>query len=232
MALERLDKILASLGYCSRSNARRIIRSGSVAINGVTATAADQKAERTAVTLDGQELDHPRGILISLHKPCGYVCSHESGEGPRIYDLLPDQWLLRNPAVTSIGRLDKESSGLILVTDQMMMVHTLTSPKSAINKIYEVTVDRPLEALIVDRFGAGTMVLGGEDDACLPAKLVITGSTTATVTVTEGRYHLVRRMFGACGYEVVKLHRTEFGPYKLGDLAEESWRDEEILTEN
>ena len=222
--MRRLDQILSSLGYGSRREAAAWISEGRVSINGVPATRADQKADPTHVTLDGSPLDSPNGLLVMLHKPVGYSCTHSEAEGSNIYELLPETWLDRNPVVTSVGRLDKETSGLILVTDQGHLVHRYTSPKSDALKIYEVTVNKDLDPELVEVFARGDLILRSETKPCLPARLEITGPRSAVLTLTEGRYHQVRRMFASQGWHVESLHRTGFGPYTLGDLPSGEWR--------
>lgn len=216
--------MLASLGYGSRRDIATYVREGRVHIDGEVATRADQKADPLQVTFDQQPLEAPHGLLVMLHKPTGYSCTHSEAEGSNIYELLPEQWLDRNPTVTSIGRLDKETSGLILITDLGPLVHRYTSPKSDLEKIYEVTVDSELDPALIPVFASGTIILRSETKPCLPAKLTLTGPTTATLTLTEGRYHQVRRMFASQGYKVTALHRTHFGPYHLADLAAGQWK--------
>jgi 16S rRNA pseudouridine516 synthase len=153
------------------------------------------------------------------------VCSHDVGEGPRVYDLLPPRWLARHPPVTSIGRLDKETSGLLLLTDQSALVHRLTSPRHKIPKVYRATVDRDLAEELIPRFAAGTLRLKGESEPCAPAGLSILTSREAELTLTEGKYHQARRMFAAAGATVLTLHRVQFGPLGLGELAPGRWRE-------
>lgn len=219
----RLDQLLSTLGYCSRREAAAWVKSGRVKQGDVVLTKADQKVDPHALTVDGEPLEAPDGLLALLHKPVGYTCTHSEGEGPNIYELLPDQWLRRNPAVTSVGRLDKDTSGLLLVTDIGALVHRFTSPKADVEKVYVAEVDRDLEPLLVETFARGDLMLRGEGKPCLPAKLEIITPRTARLTLTEGRYHQVRRMFASQGWHVEKLHRERFGPYELGDLAEGGW---------
>jgi 16S rRNA pseudouridine516 synthase len=175
--------------------------------------------------VDGESLDHPDGILLLLHKPVGLVCSHDGREGPDIYSLLPDRWRHRNPPVTSIGRLDKDTSGLLLLTDLSPLVHRLTSPKHKVPKIYRAILDRDLALGLDAVFASGTLQLAGEDTPCAPAVLKVISPREAELTLTEGRYHQVRRMFAATGSTVVTLHRTRFGPLELGDLPAGQWRE-------
>lgn len=230
--MPRLDQLLSSLGYGSRKQVTEFVKAGRVCHNGTAVKKADLKVEPEDITLDGAPLEAPHGLLALLHKPLGHVCTHSDGEGPTIYSLLPPQWLARKPAVTSIGRLDKDTSGLLLITDLGPLVHRYTSPRAEVEKIYEVTVDRELDPALTATFASGTVLLRGEDTPCLPATLEITGSLTARLTLTEGRYHQVRRMFASRGWHVEKLHRSQFGPYTLGSLQPGGWQLLELPDED
>jgi 16S rRNA pseudouridine516 synthase len=223
--MRRLDQLLSSLGYCSRREARGWIADGRISIRGEVAEDVAQKAMPGDVQVDGEPLDHPGGLLLMVHKPVGLVCSHEEREGPNVYTLIPPRWRNRNPVVTTIGRLDKDTSGLLLLTDQSPLVHKLTSPKHKVPKIYRATVDQDLSPNLVPLFAAGTLLLAGEKDPCAPAELQIVGPREALVTLTEGRYHQVRRMFSAQGTTVLTLHRERFGALELGDLPAGQWRE-------
>jgi 16S rRNA pseudouridine516 synthase len=223
--MRRIDQLLANLGYCSRRESRAWVADGRVTVAGVQADDFGQKADSADVRVDGEPLDHPGGLLLLLHKPVGLVCSHDGREGPDVYSLIPERWRRRNPVVTSIGRLDKETSGLLLLTDQSPLVHRLTSPKHKVPKVYRATVDRDLAPDLVAQFASGTLLLEGEDAPCAPAALKLIAPREAEVTLTEGRYHQVRRMFAATGATVLTLHRGRFGPLELGDLPAGSWRE-------
>lgn len=221
--MRRLDQLLSSLGYCSRREAPALVKSGRVKQSGTVLSKADQKVDPHSITLDDEPLEAPDGLLAMLHKPVGYVCTHDTNEGPTIYELLPDQWLRRNPAVTSVGRLDKDTSGLLLVTDIGSLVHRFTSPKADVEKVYLAEVDRDLDPQLIEIFARGDLMLRGEEKACLPAKLQIVSPRTARLTITEGRYHQVRRMFASQGWHVEKLHRERFGSHELGTMPEGQW---------
>lgn len=226
MSTRRLDQLLANLGYCSRREVRDWLRAGRIAIAGKTADDPGAKPSPAAVRVDGEPLDHPDGILLLLNKPLGLTCSRDLREAPLVYDLLPPRWRERNPVVTTVGRLDKETSGLILLTDHTDLVHRLTSPKHKVPKIYHATVDRDLSPELVPLFAAGTLQLDGEKEPCAPAVLRILGPRVAEVTLVEGKYHQVRRMFAAAGgTTVLTLHRTTFGELTLGDLAPGRYRE-------
>jgi len=222
--MRRLDQTLANLGYCSRREARDWLRAGRVKVAGETVDDPGQRVAADAVTVDGEPLDHPDGLLLLYHKPAGQVCSHDGREGPSVYDALPERWRRRNPPVTSIGRLDKETTGLLLLTDESELVHRLTSPRHKVPKVYRAVLEGAVPAAAAERFAAGTLVLPGEDQPCAPATLEVLGPREARLTLTEGRYHQVRRMFAALGASVVALHRESFGALTLEGLAAGEWR--------
>ena len=224
--MRRLDQLLANLGYCSRRDARTWVGSGAVTINGQEADDFSAKVKPSdLVLIDGAPVDHPDGLLLLLNKPLGLVCSHEAREGPNVYSLLPPRWRQRNPQVTSVGRLDKDTSGLLLLTDQSQLVHRLTSPKHKVPKVYRATLDRDVSPDLIPLFASGTLRIDEEDTPCAPAGLKLLSSREAELTLIEGRYHQVRRMFAACGATVLTLHRTRFGPLALDDLAPGTWRE-------
>ena len=220
----RLEQILASLGYGSRRDVRGLIAAVRVTVAGVVEDDPSRKVTPASVGLDGMPLEFPEGIFVVLHKPAGCVCSHDQREGQRVYDLLPPRWLRRNPAVTTIGRLDRDTTGVLLVTDDLPLVHRMTSPKHHVEKVYEATLDRAPEPRLVQEFASGCIVLGGEQQPCAPARLVIGGGAEVELTLIEGRFHQVKRMFDHFGYQVCRLHRSRFGEYTIGDLAPGQWR--------
>ena len=142
--------------------------------------------------------------------------SGESEEaGPLVYGLLPERWRHRDPAISTVGRLDKDTSGLLLMTDDGNLLHRIISPRAHIPKRYQVTLDRPLRGDEASIFAAGTLLLEGEDKPLLPARMEAHSSTSASLTLTEGRYHQVRRMFAAVGNHVTALHRDRIGELTL-----------------
>ena len=220
-----IDRWLSRMGVCSRELARTLIAARRVRVDGRVVDDAEQWIDEDArVEVDGEVVQRAPRVVLMLHKPVGYVCTHDGNEGPTIYELLPDQWLRRNPAVTSVGRLDKDTSGLLLVTDLGPLVHRYTSPKAEIEKTYLAELDRDLDDSLIETFGKGDLMLRSEERPCLPAKLEILSPRTARLTITEGRYHQVRRMFASQGWHVEKLHRERFGDYTLEDLAEGEWK--------
>lgn len=228
----RLDKLLTSLGYCSRKEVAILIKEGIITHAENIPLKSDTKVAHDDIRFASQPLDPVQGMVILMHKPIGLVCSHDDGEGRLVYDLLPDRWRRRDPKISTVGRLDKETSGLLLLTDDGALLHRLTSPKHKVSKIYEVTLDRPLQSNETEVFASGTLILNGEKTPCLPAKLTIIDETHVTLEITEGRYHQVRRMFAAVGNHVTALHRSSFGELTLEELKIGEYRllsKEEIL---
>ncbi len=221
----RIDRILANLGYGSRTDAKVLVARRRVRIDDELVVRPEQLADPSRVTLDHEPLDRPTGISVVLHKPLDVVCSHDEREGTRVFDLLPPRWLGRNPQVVSAGRLDKDSTGLIFITDNHELVHRLTSPKRHVTKRYEVRVDGEITPETVERFASGELLMAGDSVPCRAATLTILGPRHAEVILTEGRNRQLRRMFVSCGLTVEALHRTDFGSLSLGELGEGEWRD-------
>jgi 16S rRNA pseudouridine516 synthase len=224
--LLRLDQLLSRFGYCSRREAAGWVKAGSVTDEtGAPFSRPDEKADPAAVRVEGKPVLFPHGLTVAFHKPAGCACSHNPQESPLLYDLLPAEWMQRNPAPESAGRLDRETSGLILLSDDGNFLHRWTSPRHEVAKVYEVTVDTALPNGLAEIFAAGTLVLLGESKPCRPAILEVTGARTARITLTEGKYHQVRRMFASQGCHVTALHRTQAGAVRLGDLPPGQWRE-------
>ncbi len=220
----RLYELLSRYGYCSRREAQSWAKAGCVTLDGVPVTDPGRRLDPASVLVEGLPVPFPRGLLVAFHKPVGVVCSHNPAEGPLIYDLLPPEWMRRNPAPVAVGRLDKETSGLILLSDDGALVHRWTSPRHGVEKTYEATLDRDLPEGIAGVFASGTLLLRNETKPCLPAKLEITGPRSARLHIEEGKYHQVRRMFASQGCTVTALHRTRVGTVELGELAPGEWR--------
>lgn len=220
----RLDQLLSRYGYCSRSEARAWLRAGRVTVAGATASQPDAKAAPRDMRIDGEAIECPDGLLALFHKPAGCVCSHEERDGPTIYELLPPRWTRRNPPVTSVGRLDRDTTGVLLLTDDGPLVQRLTSPRHKVAKVYEVTVDADLRTELVPLVASGRLMLEGEAKPCLPATLEILGAREARLELVEGRYHQVKRMFASQGLSVTRLHRSRFGDYDVSGLPPGQWR--------
>ncbi|WP_457104568.1 pseudouridine synthase [Methylobacterium sp. P5_C11] len=220
----RLDKLLANLGYGSRREIQTLARAGAIRLDGAD---LDDAGGRIALdpdlphrlTIDGAPIDPLPGLCLMLHKPLGVTCSHKEA-GPLVYGLLPERWRRREPPLSTVGRLDKETSGLLLLTDDGALLHRIISPKAGVAKRYRVTLDRPLAGSEAEVFASGTLMLEGEAHPLLPVRLDVEDETHCAVTLTEGRYHQVRRMFAAVGNHVAALHRDRVGGLDLpGDLA-------------
>lgn len=212
----RLNKFIAQSTNLSRRNADTVISEGRVLINGKPAEPGQLVTSNDVITVDGKELQQLASsdlVTILFNKPVGYVCSR-NGQGNRtIYELLPP--ILHN--LNSVGRLDKESSGLLLMTNDGELANTLTHPRYQKTKVYEVSLNKPLQALHQQMISDHGITL--EDGI---SKLHIEkqdkSSQQILITMHEGRNRQIRRTFNSLGYEVVKLHRIAFGNYKLGNL--------------
>lgn len=225
----RLDRLLGSMGYGSRRDIAQLARLGAITLDGRELSDASARIAVTPdlparMSVDGEPLDPPPGLLILLHKPLGVTCSHKEA-GPLVYDLLPTRWRARDPAISTVGRLDKETSGLLLLTDDGDLLHRIISPKRHVAKVYRATLARPLNGSEGALFASGQLMLEGDDKPLKPATLEVVSPTEAKLTVTEGRYHMVRRMFAAAGNHVEALHRDRLGGLELPtDLAPGEWR--------
>lgn len=219
----KLVKLLANLGYGSRKQVAWMFREGRVTDAAGEVLYADDQVGHADVRVDGEPLDPPQGLTLMLHKPIGYTCSTKD-TGRLVYDLLPPRFRLRAPVLSSVGRLDRETSGLLLFTDDGQLLHRIISPKAALPKIYEATLAQPLRGDEGALFASGTLMLESETTPLKPAALDVIDDTHARLTLTEGRYHQVRRMFAATGNHVVALHRSRVGGLGLEGLAEGDWR--------
>jgi 16S rRNA pseudouridine516 synthase len=211
---ERLDKLLSNLGYGVRRDVRYWIRDGLITVDGDPALSAAQRVSPNQVLLQGKALDHADGLTIIYHKQAGTVCSHKEG-GRLIYDDFPPRWLHRRPPLSSVGRLDKDTSGLLILTDNGQLNHQITSSRHHISKTYAVGLAHPLQGDETELFASGKLMLENDDRPCLAAELTITDERQASLVLHEGRYHQVRRMFAAVGNHVTSLVRTHIGALAL-----------------
>ncbi len=232
----RVDKLLSSMGYGSRNEMARMAKAGEITLDAAVLLDVTKRIPVTSdlptrVEIDGEALDPVAGMVILLNKPFGMTCSHKE-DGALVYDLLPERWKRRNPAISTIGRLDKQTSGLLLLTDDGDLLHRVISPKRHVKKTYRAKLSRPLDGTEGDLFASGQLMLEGEDKPLAPAELEVISQTEALLSVTEGRYHQVRRMFAATGNHVEKLHRERLGGLSLPDgMAPGQWKllsEEEI----
>ena len=219
----KLVKHLANLGYGSRKEVAWMFREGRVTDAAGEVLYADDPLDHDHVRVDGEPLDPPQGLVLMLHKPAGYTCSTKD-KGRIVYDLLPERFRLRDPVLSTVGRLDRETTGLLLMTDDGGLLHRIVSPKSKLAKVYEATLAQDLRGDEAALFASGTLVLESETTPLLPARLDVLGPRRARLTLHEGRYHQVRRMFAATGNHVEALHRPQVGGLALDGLPEGQWR--------
>lgn len=219
----KLVKLIANLGYGSRKQVALMFREGRVTDAEGEVLYADDVVGHADVRVDGEPLDPPQGMLLLLHKPVGYTCSTKD-PGRVVYDLLPPRFRLRNPLLSTVGRLDRDTSGLLLMTDDGALLHRITSPKSQLAKVYEATLAQDLRGDEAGVFASGTLMLESEKTPLAPAGLDIIEPRRAHVTLVEGRYHQIRRMFAAVGNHVQSLHRHRLGGLDLAGLAPGEWR--------
>ncbi|OCL86981.1 Ribosomal small subunit pseudouridine synthase A [Aliarcobacter thereius] len=214
--MKRVDAHLSSLGYCSRSEAKRFLKQNEVCINENRVYNTSIKAKHSEITVNGKKLDDEK-LLILLNKPEDYICSHNDA-GKLIYSLLPQRYQNRNPKISTIGRLDIDTTGAILFTDDGDLNHRLTSPKKDIKKVYEVSLEKPLKGDEKELFASGEIVLNNETKALKPAILKVINPNLVHLEIVEGKYHQVKRMFAYTGNKVIKLHRLDFSGFKVEDL--------------
>ncbi len=219
----KLVKHIANLGYGSRKQVQLMFREGRVTDAEGEVLYADDAVPHEVIRVDGEPLDPPPGLTLMLHKPRGYTCSTKD-TGRLIYDLLPPRFRERSPQLSSVGRLDRDTSGLLLMTDDGALLHRIVSPKSKLDKAYEATLAQDLRGDEGARFASGTLMLESDDKPLLPAELDVQGPRQAQLVLHEGRYHQVRRMFAAVGNHVEALHRSRIGGLSLGTLPEGEWR--------
>lgn len=218
-----LVKLLANLGYGSRKQVTLMLRNGWVSRADGSLLGPNDSAEHADIRVEDEPLDPPPGLLLMLHKPVGHTCSSKD-PGRVVYDLLPPRFRLRKPKLSTVGRLDRDSSGLLLMTDDGMLLHRITSPRSHLAKVYQVALAQDLRGDEAAVFASGTLLLESDTTPLAPAQMEMLTPRVARVTVHEGRYHQVRRMFAAVGNHVSALHRVSIGGLALGDLPSGQWR--------
>lgn len=224
----RLDKLLANLAYGSRREVGIAVRNGAFLLEGQTVTDSAaliplDKIRAGLATFEGEALDPLSPLTIMLHKPRGVTCSHDEA-GKLIYDLLPVRWRYRDPVLSSAGRLDKDSSGLVILTDDGDLLHRIISPKTHVLKRYKVTLCRKLQGNEAAQFASGEFLMQGDVKPLKPAIWIAETETSGIMILQEGRYHQIRRMFRAIGNEVENLHRFRIGALELKDLPEGEYR--------
>ncbi|MBS7457967.1 pseudouridine synthase [Coralloluteibacterium stylophorae] len=220
----KLLRHLANLGYGSRREVAALFRSGRVTDLAGQPLDEDDRRDHADVRLDGEPLDPAPGMVLMMHKPLGATCSTKDA-GRLVYQLLPPRFRMRKPALSTVGRLDRDTSGLLLFTDDGTLLHRIISPRAEVSKRYAVTLAQDLRGDEAALFAAGTLMLDSEPTPLLPAALHVLEPRRALLDVTEGRYHQVRRMFAATGNHVLALERVAVGALTLGTLAPGSWRE-------
>ena len=221
--MKRIDKIISEHTHYTRSEIKKLISRGSVLVNDERVKKPEDKYDETAVTImiNGNEIDIREYVYLILNKPKGYVSATEDANQSTVLDLVPDRYKTRN--IFPAGRLDKDTTGLMLITDDGNFAHNILSPKKHVKKEYEVTLDIPMTEEMVIGFKEGINLKDGE---CKSAILEITGEYTGNVTIVEGRYHQIKRMFGCFGAKVIELNRICMGnlylpkDIKLGEILE------------
>ncbi len=205
----RLDKFIATTTDFSRSEVKRWLKQNEVTVNGVVTNNPAQHIDthKDKIYLFGEALEEPKPRYFMLHKPKGMVCANSDSEHPTVIDLLSEH---KKDTLQIAGRLDKDTTGLVLITDDGQWNHRITSPNSHCFKRYCVSLERPLSTELVETFQQG-ILLKGENKATLPAELIIIDDYHAELAIQEGKYHQVKRMFAAIGNHVTALHRSSIG---------------------
>ena len=209
--MERIDKIIATQTEYSRKDVKKMISQKKIEVDGKIIKSADEKINENAVIkISGKELNIQKNIYLILNKPKGYISATEDKNMKTVLDLVPEKYQHR--ALFPAGRLDKDTTGMMIITDDGKFAHNILSPKKHIKKRYNVTIDIPVTKEMITGFERGIQLNDGE---CKKALLEIAGEYTADVTITEGRYHQIKRMFGCYGAKVIELNRVQMGEFIL-----------------
>ena len=223
MSLVRLDKYIADTGACSRSQARDRIRGGAVSVDGETILDPAQKIDpNAAVVMDGERLGREEHVYVMLNKPAGLLTATRDPRRPTVLDAMPEHWKRRG--LFPVGRLDKDTTGLLLLTDDGAFAHRVISPKSHVSKIYLARREGTPGEADAAAFAAG--IVRRDGTRCLPARLELLGGELVRVEIFEGKYHQIKRMFGSRQLPVTELHRESIGGLVLdGTLAPGEYRE-------
>ncbi len=215
----RLDKLLSDTGRWSRKEARELVRSGVVCVDGTVVRAGESKAdpETQTVTVRGERIGWQEFVYLLLYKPAGYLTATEDAHAPTVMDLVPEEY--RRSGLAPVGRLDKDTTGLLLLTDDGGLNHALCSPRHHVDKVYLAQVEGEGSQADVDAFAAGITL--GDGTKCLPARLELVEPGWCRVTVREGKFHQVKRMLASRGLPVKTLKRESMGPLGLGKWMKE-----------
>ena len=219
MPIMRLDKLISECGLASRKEIKQMIKAGRVSVDGVTAAAAEQKVDPdvNSVAIDGNAVGYRKFHYYMLNKPAGILSATDDGKQKTVLDLVTPE--MRKMGLFPVGRLDKDTTGLLLLTDDGDFAHKVISPKSGIIKTYHAVTDGAADAVDVTAFARGIVL--GDGTECLPAELVPLDDGSCLVKVMEGKYHQVKRMLASRGKPVLKLKRLSIGGLELdSSLAE------------
>lgn len=206
--MKRIDKIISEQTNYSRKEIKKIIQQGKVYVNGKQIKNAEEKYDENniSIKINGQEIDVRKHIYLILNKPKGYISTTETKTKNTVIDLVPDKYKTR--LLFPAGRLDKDTTGFMIITDDGEFSHNILSPQKHVKKVYEITLDIPVTLAMVEGFKQGVNLCDG---VCKSADLEITGKYTAKVTISEGRYHQIKRMFGCYKAKVLELNRICIG---------------------
>ena len=216
--MERIDKIIGNQTEFSRKDIKKLVLQKRVRLNGELLLKTDKKIEpeKDVISIDGKEINITKNVYLILNKPAGYISATEDRNQKTVLDLIEEKYSHRE--LFPAGRLDKDTTGMMIITDDGQFAHNILAPKKHISKTYEVEIDIPVTEEMIKSFESGINL---NDGVCKTAKLEITGTYSAIVILTEGRYHQIKRMFGCFGAKVVKLHRIAMGNLELPKDLEE-----------
>lgn len=225
----RLDKLLANAGIASRAQVKKLLKLGLVFVNGDIANQSSQIVDphRDRIEVDGERVLYQEFVYLMLNKPKGFVSARTDKHDPTVMSLIEGY---EHRDLHIVGRLDKDTTGLILLTDDGAFTHHLTSPKHHVAKTYLVTVEKKIDPVLIHKFASGFSL--GNDDVVKPATLEIVEDCKAKLTIFEGKFHQVKRMFEKFDYEVLALHRLAIGSLVVEPLTEGTFREltaDEIL---
>lgn len=219
----RLDRFIAHATNFSRRDVQKLMKSGRVTVDGVQIKTNLDIHEHQLIAIDGEKICLPQPVYLMLHKPAGYLCANSDGQHPTVLDLIREKLHPTDP-LQIVGRLDLDTTGLVLLTTDGQWNHRITSPNSHCHKQYRVDLAEPITAEMVKSLERGVL-LRSEAKPTLPSRIHIIHSHQVTILIQEGRYHQVKRMFAAVGNHVEKLHREQIGDIQLDkDLSLGSYR--------
>lgn len=210
--MERIDKIISSQTNYSRKDVKKLILQKKISVNGKVAKKPEQKVneQQDEIYIDGNKLEIKKYIYLILNKPKGYISATEDRTAKTVLDLVPEKYMRRG--LFPAGRLDKDTTGMMIITDDGEFAHNILAPKKHIEKTYRVQIDIDITDEMREKFKQGIVL---KDHVCCPATIVVEDKNTALITITEGKYHQIKRMFGCFGAKVVNLHRISMGGLQL-----------------